>query len=76
MSDNLNKEHQSVSKQTDDILSYMQDRFHQLMTEDRMDDAIAIGDEYIEWMKADPSEVYLYSKPDELLEDYRSKQQS
>lgn len=75
MSDNLNKEYQSVSQQTDDILSYMQDRFHQLMTEDRMDDAISIGDEYVEWMKADPDEVYLYSKPDELLEDYKSKQQ-
>jgi hypothetical protein len=75
MSDNLNKEHQSVSKQTDNILSYMQDRFHQLMTEDKMDDAISIGDEYIEWMKGDPDEVYLYSKPDELLEDYKSKQQ-
>lgn len=73
-----NKEKQeqlSISAQSDDILSYMQDRFHQLMTEDRMEDAISIGDEYIEWMKADPDEVYLYFTTTELNQEYMSRQQ-
>ena len=59
---------QSVSDQSDNILSYMQDRFYQLVQEDRMEDAIAIGDEYIEWMKGDEDEVFLYYNEKELKE--------
>lgn len=62
------KEQESVSKQSDDILEYMQERFHTLVQDDRMDDAIAIGDEYIEWMKGDDDEVYLYYNEYELKE--------
>jgi hypothetical protein len=62
------KEFESVSKQSDNILEYMQDRFHTLMQEDRMDDAIAIGDEFIEWMKGDDDEIYLYYNEHELKE--------
>lgn len=62
----LNPEYISVSQQSDDILSYMQDRFHQLMQEERLEDAIAIGDEYLEWISQDPSEVYLYYLEHEL----------
>ena len=62
------REEESVSKQSDNILEYMQDRFHTLMQEDRMDDAIAIGDEFIEWMKGDDDEVFLYYNEHELKE--------
>jgi hypothetical protein len=62
------KEQDSVSIQSDNILEYMQDRFHTLMQEDRMDDAIAIGDEFIEWMKGDEEEIFLYYNEHELKE--------
>jgi hypothetical protein len=62
------REEESVSKQSDNILEYMQDRFHTLMQEDRMDDAIAIGDEFIEWMKGDEDEIFLYYNEHELKE--------
>jgi hypothetical protein len=62
------KEEESVSKQSDNILEYMQDRFYQLVKEDKMDDAIAIGDEFIEWMKGDEDEVFLYYNEHELKE--------
>jgi hypothetical protein len=68
MSNKEEKEYQSVSDQSDNILSYMQDRFHELMEQDRMDDAIAIGDEFIEWMKGDDDEVFLYYNEHELKE--------
>jgi hypothetical protein len=68
MSNKEEKEYQSVSDQSDNILQYMQDRFHELMEQDRMDDAIAIGDEFIEWMKGDDDEVFLYYNEHELKE--------
>lgn len=62
------KEYESVSIQSDQILLQAQDRFHELMQEDRMDDAIAIGDEFLEWMSGDPDEVFLYFNEHELKE--------
>ena len=62
------KEQDSVSKQSDNILQYMQDRFQILMEQDRIDDAIAIGDEFIEWMKGDEDEIFLYYNEHELKE--------
>lgn len=67
------KEYESVSEQSDQILLYMQDRFQELMSENRMDDAIAIGDEYLEWIGQYPDEVFLYYNERELQEDYESK---
>ncbi len=67
------KEYESVSEQSDQIILYMQDRFQELMSEDRMDDAIALGDEFFEWIRQDPDEVFLYYNEKELLEDYESK---
>ena len=66
--DNSEKEYKSVSDQSDNILHYMQDRFHELMEQDRMDDAIAIGDEFLEWMKGDDDEIFLYYNEHELKE--------
>jgi hypothetical protein len=60
------KEYESVSEQSEQILLYMQDRFHELMQKDQMDDAIAIGDEFFEWIRQDPDEVFLYYNEHEL----------
>jgi hypothetical protein len=67
------KEYESVSRQSDKILLYMQDRFEELMSENKIDDAIAVGDEYFEWIRQDPDEVFLYYNEKELQEEYESK---
>lgn len=67
------KEYESVSEQSDQILLHMQDRFQHLMEENRMDDAIAIGDEFIEWIGQYPDEVFLYYNEKELQQDYETK---
>lgn len=67
------KEYESVSEQSDQILLYMQDRFQHLMEENQMDNAIAIGDEFIEWIGQYPDEVFLYYNEKELQQDYESK---
>lgn len=59
-------EQESVSRQSDQILLYFQDRFNELIRDDRMEDAIAIGDEYLEWIKGDDDTVYLYYNENEL----------
>lgn len=69
------KEYESVSEQSDQILLHMQDRFQELMSENRMDDAIAVGDEFFEWIRQDPDEVFLYYNEKELQRDYESKKQ-
>lgn len=67
------KEYESVSEQSDQILLYMQDRFQELMENDYMNDAIAIGDEYLEWIGQYPDEVFLYYNEKELKQDYETK---
>jgi hypothetical protein len=67
------REYESVSEQSDQILLYMQDRFQELMEDNRMDDAIAIGDEYIEWIGQYPDEVFLYYNEHELKKDYKER---
>ena len=67
------REYESVSEQSDHILLYMQDRFQELMEDNRIDDAIAIGDEYIEWIGQYPDEVFLYYNEKELKKDYKER---
>ena len=67
------KEYECVSEQSDQIVLYMQDRFQYLMEQDRMNDAIAIGDEYFEWIRQDPDEVFLYYNERELQQDYEQR---
>jgi hypothetical protein len=43
------------------------------MQSDRNDDAIAVGDEFLEWIKQDPDEVFLYYNEKELKQEYDSK---
>lgn len=70
------KEYESVSEQSDQILLYMQDRFQELMLNNRPEDAIAIGDEYFEWIRQDPDEVFLYYNEKEIREDYLNKKKN
>jgi hypothetical protein len=67
------KEYECVSEQSDQIVLYMQDRFQYLMEQDRMEDAIALGDEFFEWIRQDPDEVFLYYNERELQEDYHER---
>jgi hypothetical protein len=64
------KEYANVSKQSDEIVLYMQDRFQHLLEKNQTDDAIAVGDEYFEWIRQDPDEVFLYYNERELQEQY------
>jgi hypothetical protein len=69
---NSEREYESVSEQSDQILTYMQDRFQELMEANQIEDAIALGDEFIEWIGAYPDEVFLYYNEKELQEQYRN----
>ena len=41
-----------ISEQRDEICNWMVERFRNLLEEKRMEDAMALGDEFFEW--ADP----------------------
>jgi hypothetical protein len=69
---NSEREYESVSEQSDQILTYMQDRFQELMEANQIEDAISIGDEFIEWIGGYPDEVFLYYNEKELQEQYRN----
>ena len=47
----LQQEQQSVSKQVDAIMANRNRRFKFLMKKGRPEDAIAVGEEFMEWMK-------------------------
>jgi hypothetical protein len=64
----MNHEEESVSEQVDHILSQAQDRFSELVSQNRMEDAIALGDEFLEWISHDPEETFLYYNEKELFE--------
>jgi hypothetical protein len=44
-----------LSAQRDDIYEYMCDRFKTLIAEDRHEDALALADEFYEWL--DPNQL-------------------
>ena len=67
----LQQEQQSVSYQVDTIMANRNRRFKWLMKKDRVDDAIAVGEEFMEWMALDQedcNEEILYFRIDDLLE--------
>lgn len=69
-------EQKSVSSQIDTILKNRYRRFRYLQRHDRMDDAIAIADEFLEWLDPeyfDNEDVVSYYCQDELEEEYHSK---
>ena len=67
----LQQEQQSVSYQVDTIMANRNRRFKWLMRRDRIDDAVAVGEEFMEWMMLDQedcNEEILYFRIDDLLE--------
>ena len=61
-----------LSYQRDLVYDYCCDRFKELMVEDRHEDALAIADEFYEWL--DPNQMdeeeTLYYNEEDLLELY------
>jgi len=59
-----------LSAQRDDIYDYMCDRFKQMIAEDRHDDAMAIADEFYEWLDPEQMDLEetLYYDERELIE--------
>lgn len=45
-----------ISSRRDDIYEWATGRFKQLMAEDRLDDALALADEFFEWL--DPEQLH------------------
>ena len=45
-----------ISSRRDDIYEWATSRFKQLMAEDRLDDALALADEFFEWL--DPEQLH------------------
>jgi hypothetical protein len=70
------QEHESVSRQLDTILENRERRFMFLTRKDRIDDAIAVADEFFEWFSPehenDPDLIH-YFRLDELHEIYEQK---
>jgi hypothetical protein len=65
----LQQEQQSVSEQVDAIMANRNRRFKFLMKKDRIQDAIAVGEEFMEWMlldQEDCEEEILYFRIDDL----------
>jgi hypothetical protein len=65
----LQQEQQSVSEQIDAIMANRNRRFKFLMKKDRVQDAIAVGEEFMEWMlldQEDCEEEILYFRIDDL----------
>jgi len=63
---------QRLSYQRDLVYDYCCERFKELMAEDRHEDALAIADEFFEWLDPDQmeQEETLYYNEEELLQLY------
>jgi hypothetical protein len=64
----LQKEHESVSEQVDLIMKNRFRRFKHLMSKERVEDAVAIGEEFTEWMLDVENDEILYFRLDDLLQ--------
>lgn len=64
----LQKEHKSVSEQVDMIMKNRFRRFKYLMKNGRTEDAVAIGEEFTEWMMDLDNDEILYYREDQLFE--------
>lgn len=74
----LQQEQQSVSYQVDTIMANRNRRFKWLMKKGRTADAIAVGEEFMEWMMLDQEdcdEEILYYKEDDLGEQFVEERQ-
>ena len=61
-----------ISGQRDDIYDWCIDRFKELMSENDIDSALALADEFFEWMDPDQleNEPTMFYNEDELLRRY------
>ena len=69
----LQQEQQSVSYQVDTIMANRNRRFKWLMKKGRVEDAIAVGEEFMEWMMLDQDdcdEEILYYKEGEIEQEF------
>jgi len=66
---------QRLSYQRDIIYDYCCERFKELMAEDRHEDALAIADEFFEWLDPEQleEEETMYFNEEELLELYAQR---
>ena len=63
---------QKLSDQVESILSNRQRRFSFLMRKDRMEDALALGEEFFEWMDPTKSVQIEYFDEEELVDMYQT----
>jgi hypothetical protein len=64
----LQSEHESVSEQVDTIMKNRFRRFKHLMKKERTEDAVAVGEEFTEWMMELDDEEILYFKVEDLIQ--------
>ena len=59
-----------LSEQRDAITDWVGEKFHEFMEQDRIDDALALADEFYEWLDPEQldTEETLYSDYDEIRE--------
>lgn len=64
-----------LSYQRDLVYDYCCDRFKELMIQDRNEDALAIADEFFEWLDPEQleDEETMYYNEEELLELYAQR---
>lgn len=62
--------------QVDKTIKNRERRFKHLMSKDRVQDAIAVAEEFVEWIDPDNVDDIFYIDMDELEEMYMEKQQS
>ena len=70
--EDFNNERARISKQRDDIMDIMTEKFKEHIANDDMNSAMALADEYFEWIhpKLAMHEDTLYSHEDELRRTY------
>jgi hypothetical protein len=57
-----------LSEQRDDLIDWVTDKFQEFMQDERIDDALALADEFFEWLDPEQldAEETLYCNYDEL----------
>lgn len=70
--EDINKTSARISKQRDDIMDIMTEKFREHTANNDMDSAMALADEYFEWLHPDIAmhEDTLYSDETELKRTY------
>jgi len=62
---------QKLSDQVEHIVKNRERRFMYLIRNERNDDAIAIGDEFMEWLNPDVEDPIIWYDEDELVDLYQ-----